>query len=160
PIVLVTLHLLEAAPPQIADEEVFHPGEQEVDPVLEIAVQIQVRTAEIKARLANNLSLVILTPLNLDNPPLADRTSPGLKEHEAQLSGVWMKLVGVKEPEIDAAQPRAVEPGNGGAFEFGMVDCRQLRLARGREKGILIGHNPARDHDLTRKSPVDVIDIG
>src|SRR6476620_7411232 len=60
PIVLVALHLLEAAPPQIANEKVLHPGEQKVDPVVEIAVQMQVRTAEIEARLANDLSRVVL----------------------------------------------------------------------------------------------------
>src|SRR5512132_4222514 len=98
---------------------------------------MQVRAAEIEARLANDLSVVVLAAVDLDEPAVEEGRGLGLEEDEAQPVGVGMELVGIKEPEIDAAQPCAIEPGDRGAFKFGMVDCRQLRLVGGGEKSIL-----------------------
>ena len=105
-------------------------------------------------------AVVVLTAVDLDEPAVEKGRGLGLEEDEAQPVGVGMELVRVVQPEIDAAEPRAVEPGDRGAFELGMVDCRQLSLGCRGEKSILIGHDPARDHDLTGEGPIDVIDIG
>src|SRR4029078_8461187 len=92
---------------------------------------MQVRPAEIEARLANDLSRVVLAAVDLDEPALAKGRGFALEEDEAQRVGVGMELFRVVEPEIDAPQPCAVDPGDRGAFELGMVDCRQLSLGCG-----------------------------
>ena len=75
-----------------------------------------------------------LTAVDLNEPAVEKGRGLGLEEDEAQPVGVGMKLVRVVQPEIDAAEPRAVEPGDRGAFEFGMVDCRQFSLGAAARK--------------------------
>ena len=73
-IILITLHVLEAAPPKVADEEIFHPGEQQVDPVLEISVRVDLGAAEIESRLADDLGIMVLAAVDLNEPAIEERS--------------------------------------------------------------------------------------
>ena len=68
---------------------------------------MEVRTAEIEARLANDLGSVVLPAVDLNEPAVEEGRGLRLEEDEAQPVGVGIELVRIVQPEIDAAEPRA-----------------------------------------------------
>ena len=68
---------------------------------------MEVRTAEIEARLANDLCSVVLPAVDLNEPAVKEGRGLRLEEDEAQPVGVGIELVRIVQPEIDAAEPRA-----------------------------------------------------
>src|SRR5262245_5491919 len=159
-VILVTLHLLEAAPPQIADEEVLYPGEQQVDPILEIAVQVHMGAAKVAARVAEELRVVVFAAVDLDEPAIAGECSLGLEEDVPEPVSAGVSLARIVEPEVDAGEARLLEKGDRRAFELAMIEGRQASLARGGKKHVLIRNDAARDHDPAHARTIHVFDVG
>ena len=103
---------------------------------------------------------MVLAAVDLNEPAVEERRGLGLEKDETQPVGAGMKLARIVEPEIDAAQPRTLKPGDRGAIEFGMIDGGQARFARGGEEGVAIGNDAARDHDLAGDRSVHELNIG
>src|SRR6185312_4366883 len=107
-------------------------------PVLEISVRVDLGATQTESRRADDLGIMVLAAVDLNEPAIEEGRSLGLEKDEAQPVGAGMKLARIVEAEIDAAQPRTLQPGDRGALEFGVIDGGQAGFERGGEEGVVI----------------------
>ena len=162
-VVVIAAHRISPMPPQILDGEELHPGEEAVDPVLQIGAKMDGRLSEIEARLADELrgmGLAGFRVLDLNDAAVKKCRIVQFEEYEAQSVGCRIERARIEQLEIEAAESRGLQARHLCSVQLRMIEHGQVGLAGSGGEGVAVAYDLAADENRARDRLIDALDIG